>query len=91
MEEVDTMYLMHVSPLKSSKWEPPQGEDLITADRLMLNKGARGINKKTEAGIGDSAQVEDARPGADDLPEVPIVSGQMHHMGAGVRGESFAH
>ena len=82
------MYLLHVKPWQSSKWEPPVGEELVTADRLTLNRGARGINKKNEAGMGDTAQIED-RPGQGALPEVPIVSGQQHEMGAGVRGESY--
>jgi MFS transporter, SP family, sugar:H+ symporter len=46
LEEIDTMFLLEVSPLKSSRWEPPQGEDLITADKLMLNKGASRIDKR---------------------------------------------
>ena len=91
LEEVDTMYLLHVSPMKSSTWEPPAGEDLVTADNLALNKGARGINKKREAGVGDDAQIENtARPGDDSLPDVPIVSGHRYEMGAGVRGNSYA-
>jgi MFS transporter, SP family, sugar:H+ symporter len=46
LEEIDTMFLLEVSPLKSSRWEPPQAEDLITADKLMLNKGASRIDKR---------------------------------------------
>lgn len=57
------MYLMHVSPRKSSKWEPPVGEELITADRLMLKRGAHGISKKDESGGEDSAHVERSGPG----------------------------
>jgi SP family sugar:H+ symporter-like MFS transporter len=58
LEEIDTMYLLHVSPRKSSKWEAPVGEDLVTADKLMLNAGGRGISKRAEAGRGNSQHVE---------------------------------
>jgi len=46
LEEIDTMYILHVSPRKSSKWTPPEGEELITADKLALTPGARGIRKE---------------------------------------------
>jgi hypothetical protein len=28
LEEIDTMYIMKVNPLKSSKWQAPEGVDL---------------------------------------------------------------
>ncbi|EPE29153.1 MFS general substrate transporter [Glarea lozoyensis ATCC 20868] len=44
LEEIDTMYLLHVPPLQSSKWEAPVGEDLVTADQVMLHgKKANGV------------------------------------------------
>jgi SP family sugar:H+ symporter-like MFS transporter len=46
LEEIDTMYILHVSPRKSSKWKPPANEELVTADRLALTPGARGIRKE---------------------------------------------
>ncbi|KAF4553298.1 High-affinity fructose transporter ght6-like protein [Elsinoe fawcettii] len=46
LEETDTMYIMHVKPWESSKWTPPEGEDLVTADNLNLTSGARGIRKE---------------------------------------------
>ncbi|KAI9810810.1 MAG: hexose transporter hxt1 [Pycnora praestabilis] len=52
LEEIDTMYIMHVTPWKSSHWIPPPNEELITADRLNLTAGARGIKKTNEAGTG---------------------------------------
>ena len=79
---------MEVKPWKSTKWTPPEGEDLITADKLMLNKGATGISKKQEFNLPQDQQVE--RPGEANLPHVPIVTADSeHHMGAGVRGDSF--
>jgi SP family sugar:H+ symporter-like MFS transporter len=63
LEGIDNMYLLHVSPFKSSKWEPPVGEDVVTADCLMLDGGARNINKKGEAGIGNTTLREEAGDG----------------------------
>jgi len=48
LEEIDTMYILHVTPWKSAKWEPPEGEDLVTADKLNLERGGRGIRKDNE-------------------------------------------
>jgi len=48
LEEIDTMYITHVKPWKSRNWEPPTGEDLVTADGLFLDRGARNITKQTE-------------------------------------------
>lgn len=88
LEEIDTLFLLEVKPWKSKSWVAPEGEDLITADKLMLNKGATGISKKQEANVPDELQME--RPGVASLPHVPIVTAESgHHMGAGVRGESF--
>lgn len=44
LEEIDTMYLMHVKPWQSSKWEPP--EEAVTTDSLNLTSGGRGIRKE---------------------------------------------
>jgi hypothetical protein len=39
------MYLLHVPPRQSSKWEAPVGEDLVTADQVMMNgKKANGVD-----------------------------------------------
>lgn len=48
LEEVDTAYIMHVKPWKSSSWQPPQGEELGETDRAHLSKGARDIHKVRE-------------------------------------------
>lgn len=34
LEQIDTMYLMHVPPRKSTRWEVPHGEDLVTSDQV---------------------------------------------------------
>ena len=44
LEEIDTMYVMHVPPWKSSGWEPPAG-DASETDAEDLQSGARHIEK----------------------------------------------
>jgi len=51
LEEIDTMYVLRVNPIKSKGWQPPEGEELPTVDNLYLEKGARGIRKRNEAGV----------------------------------------
>lgn len=81
------MFLLEVKPWKSSEWVPPKGEELITADKLRLDRGARTITKKREAGAGEAEQKE--HPGQADLPDVPIVTDPRDYYGVGVRGDSF--
>jgi MFS transporter, SP family, sugar:H+ symporter len=78
LEEIDTMFPLEVPPTKSSKWKPPRSEDLITADKLMLNRGVSRIGKRQEA----------RQPGAEYPESVP---GQLnpHDLISGVRGNSF--
>ncbi|KZF25822.1 putative MFS monosaccharide transporter [Xylona heveae TC161] len=74
LEEIDTMYILHVKPWESSKWIPPDNEDLVTADRLNLEPGARSIRKNNEAGGGGVQQLE--RGGEDSHPnEAAYASG----------------
>lgn len=91
LEEIDTMYITHVPPRKSSKWEPPQGEELVTADALYLTPGARGIRKAEAAGMEADQRVESVAglppptefQGIRDAhDEVPVASG--------VRGMSYS-
>ncbi|KEF56351.1 MFS transporter, SP family, sugar:H+ symporter [Exophiala aquamarina CBS 119918] len=90
LEEIDTMFLLEVKPWKSSKWTPPKGEDLITADKLRLNSGARDIMKHREGPGGETEQQETARgQNRNDLSRVPSVSGPQDHLGVGARGNSF--
>jgi SP family sugar:H+ symporter-like MFS transporter len=90
LEEIDTMFLLEIKPWKSSKWTPTKGEDLITADKLRLNSGARDIMKRREGGGGETEQEETVRSqGQDDIPQTPTISGAQHHLGAGARGNSM--
>jgi MFS transporter, SP family, sugar:H+ symporter len=91
LEEIDTMFLLEVSPLKSSKWEPPRGDELITADKLMLNKGASRIDKRTKAqqpGTQHSESVS-GRPHAEQMRGTSEGSDPRQLLGSGVRGDSF--
>ncbi|KAF2766374.1 hypothetical protein EJ03DRAFT_330105 [Teratosphaeria nubilosa] len=90
LEEIDTMYITHVKPWQSSKWEPPEGEDLITADALYLTPGARDIRKANAAGMESGQKVEDVPP-ATKSHGIHDVSGTGHEIeAAGVRGNSIA-
>lgn len=51
LEKIDTMFLLRVKPWKSKNWVAPEGEDLITADKLMLEKRASDISKKQESNL----------------------------------------
>lgn len=85
LEEIDTMYIMHVPPLQSSKWTPPSDEELVTADSLYLTSGARDIRKNT----GSGEKLEDIPP--------PSHNGGIHNVSGtgyipetnGVRGNSI--
>ena len=83
LEEIDTMYIMHVSPLKSSSWTPP--DELVTADQLYLEPGARGIRKADAAGMESARGFEGER-----LDGVEDVSGRVVPEASGVRNGSVA-
>ena len=84
------MYIMRVAPWKSTKWTPPEGEDLITTDALFLEPGARDIRKATAAGAESDQQVEGI-PDANERFGLSDVSGTGYKPeAAGVRGNSVA-
>lgn len=62
LEEIDTMYILHVTPWKSTNWQPPEGEDLVTTDALTLGPGARTIRKADAAGMESENRVEQVPP-----------------------------
>lgn len=74
LEEIDTMYIMHVKPWQSSKWQPPAGEELITADSLFLTSGARDLRKPDAAGM-ESETRRESIPAANDQHGITDVSG----------------
>ncbi|KAH8802770.1 sugar porter family MFS transporter [Xylogone sp. PMI_703] len=50
LEELDTMYLLHVDPRKSSKWVAPPPEQLVTTERLVTRQASLGQNDPEHAG-----------------------------------------
>jgi MFS transporter, SP family, sugar:H+ symporter len=44
LEEIDTMYILHVKPWKSKKWQVP--EDLLSTDASALSSSARDARKE---------------------------------------------
>ena len=81
LEETDTMYILHVKPWKSSKWVAPEGEDLITADKLFLTDNGRGIRKEDAAGM----EGEDRR---EAIPDATAEHGVHDISGTGVVPEA---
>jgi SP family sugar:H+ symporter-like MFS transporter len=51
LEEIDTMYMLHVNPITSSKWDPSslQGDGLVDTDRLHMGTGGRTFSKAEQA------------------------------------------
>jgi SP family sugar:H+ symporter-like MFS transporter len=85
IEEVDTMYLLHVNPMESSKWTSDMIEDeLLNTDNLYLNKGGRGITKRNEGSdagfqqdegmLAEQHPVTGAHPDVVDSSQHPAVS-----------------
>lgn len=90
LEEIDTMYIMHVPPRQSTKWVAPEGEDLVTADNLYLEPGARGIRKANAAGMESGQRLEDV-PAPTEHHGIHDVSGTDYAAEAsGVRGGSVS-
>ncbi|KAK3112900.1 hexose transporter hxt5 [Teratosphaeriaceae sp. CCFEE 6253] len=89
LEEIDTMYIMHVSPMKSTKWVAPEGEDLVTADRLYLEPGARNIRKSEAAGMESAHGMEEV-PANTGQYGIDDVSGTAVPEASGTRGGSVS-
>lgn len=80
------MYLLRVPPRKSAHWTPPEGEDVVTADELYLEPGARGIRKSDAAGE-EGGQQREAIPKPTETYGVHDASGDVPEL-SGVRGDS---
>ncbi|KAF2136885.1 uncharacterized protein K452DRAFT_236750 [Aplosporella prunicola CBS 121167] len=54
LEEIDTMYMLHVNPITSAKWDSSslRQDGAPTTDQLYLANGGRRIVKDEEAGVG---------------------------------------
>ena len=49
MEEIDTMYLLHVNPRKSAKWIAPPPDQLITTEKLVRGASRTGADIEHDA------------------------------------------
>jgi SP family sugar:H+ symporter-like MFS transporter len=74
LEEIDTMYILHVPPRKSSKWTPPEDEELVTTDKLALTPGARGIHKERPNDAETMGSVQ-----AENVGELSSSGARVHH------------
>ena len=61
LEEIDTMYILGVNPIKSKHWQPPEGEGLPSLDNTYLTPSARGV-KKNEASVPTEEKRESTGP-----------------------------
>ena len=75
---------------KSSKWEPAQGEDLVTVDKADAQQG-RIANRAAEAQQTGAEHSERMSAGQDaaESPDSSEVLDQRLLMGCGVRGDPF--
>ena len=56
LEQIDTMYITHVTPWKSSKWEPPSRDELVTSDDV--RRGGSGEKETFATGEKPAQEVE---------------------------------
>ncbi len=72
LEEIDTMYLLHIKPWESSKWQPEDVGDLVETDRLALTSGGRDIRKQQSSNPANGLTAEHKEEGeasaAGDAP-----------------------
>jgi len=85
LEEVDTMYILNVSPRKSAKYEIAEAGGVIDSDKLYLGEGGRTIRKRNEGGAGGAEQVEGLMVAPGDHHNVTDHSGGMNAMSSGAR------
>ena len=67
LEEIDTMYVLQVNPIKSAKWSPSdlgnEGMGGVGTDGLFLKTGGKEIKKNETANNGLFVQDEERAPG----------------------------
>ena len=90
LEEIDTMYIMRVPPWKSTKWVAPEGDDLVTADALYLEPGARNIRKSNAAGMESGQRVDNVPPPTQQHGIHDVSGSGYRPEAAGIRGNSVS-
>jgi SP family sugar:H+ symporter-like MFS transporter len=86
LEEVDFMYITHVNPIKSHKWDPAEAGEIVDTDGLYLGKGGRHIQKRSEADRENVTQEEGVFPNGTqgahgNVTEVPSNAHQVMSTG----------
>jgi len=79
LEEVDYMYIIHVSPLKSSKWDASQAGEIVNTDNLYLAPGGRKIQKRNEADREGVVQDEGLMTTPAEMHNVTEVDNSHHN------------
>jgi SP family sugar:H+ symporter-like MFS transporter len=70
LEEIDTMYILGVNPIKGKHWQPPEGEGSPSLNSTYLKPGARGI-KKNEVGVPTEERRESTGPQSGGIFQAP--------------------
>jgi MFS transporter, SP family, sugar:H+ symporter len=71
LEEIDTMYILHVNPRESTKWIAPPPEELITTERLVRGEFA-ATGTDLEHGDSSRARAKETEPGKQLLSNLQI-------------------
>lgn len=71
------MYILGVNPIKSAKWQPPEGEELPNLDNIYLTPGARSIRKKEEARVPEEERRNNAVTSPNEGEGVNEASGAL--------------
>lgn len=60
LEEIDTMYVLHVNPITSAKWDPAslRKDGLVDTDRLQMGPGGRSWSKAERGNVGGVLEPE---------------------------------
>jgi SP family sugar:H+ symporter-like MFS transporter len=66
LEEIDTMYILHINPRESTKWIAPPPEELVTTERLVRGEVA-GTGADLEQSGSARARAKETEPGKQFL------------------------
>ncbi len=73
LEEIDTMYILHVNPITSAKWKPeslgPEGVAGVGTDGLYLTNGGKEVKKMAGNGTGLMVHDEQRFPEGSQEPK----------------------
>ncbi len=79
IEEIDSMYLLHVPPRQSSKWTKEMIDaELLNTDNLYLTSGGRNIQKRGEANREGIVQEEGGVVVPNQHPNVMVMDSRAN-------------